>query len=451
MTKFTTQWMTTIFKNFRGLAMDNIDIDEVFTDSRKMARNGLFVPIVGENFDGHHFLQDAIANGAKAALWQEDKEVPDSLPQDFPLFIVEDTVEGMQKLASHYRDHVNPKVIAITGSNGKTTTKDFVAGVIQSTCKTWKTQGNLNNHIGLPFTILQMPKDTEVLITEMGMNHFGEIEVLSKIAKPDIAIITNIGESHIEFLGSREGIAKAKSEIITGLKNDGVLLFDGDEPLLQTLINKTKSYRIGFSKENDFTITNVHITNDDTQFLLNGELFSIHALGSHQAKNASFAILCGNLLSIPKETIRKSLLKIELSNMRFEKIKTKEGALLINDAYNASATSMKASIEVVKKMDAERKVLVLGDILEVGEQGKAIHQSVAEVIEPPIDALYTYGDLSKEIANALGQKKQPITIESFQSKEELTEALRNEVKPGTLILFKASRGMKLEEVIEQFI
>ncbi|WP_234998357.1 UDP-N-acetylmuramoyl-tripeptide--D-alanyl-D-alanine ligase [Salirhabdus sp. Marseille-P4669] len=451
MIKFTTRWLTTIFPTYRGLAKDAIQIEEAFTDSRKKVHFGLFIPIVGENFDGHDFLKDAIQNGAVGAIWQKDKEIPSYVPTDFPLFLVDDTIVGMQRLAAFYREKVNPKVIAITGSNGKTTTKDFFANVFERKYKTWKTQGNLNNHIGLPLTILQMDPDVEVLIVEMGMNHFGEIETLSKIARPNFAVITNIGESHIEYLGSREGIAKAKSEIVLGLKEDGCILYDGDEPLLETLANKFSSYRIGFNKDNNYCITDVLITNETTSFQLNGEAFVIQALGRHQAKNVSYAIVCAKLFGLTNEEIKQSLENVALTNMRFEKINTTSGALIINDAYNASATSMKASIEVIKEMDATRKVLVLGDILELGAQTKEIHRSVADVIEKPIDALYTYGEISNVIAETVKNKDGEIETFSFQAKTELTKALKKEMQEGTLLLFKASRGMKLEDIIEQLV
>ncbi|SET85460.1 UDP-N-acetylmuramoyl-tripeptide--D-alanyl-D-alanine ligase [Salinibacillus kushneri] len=450
MSKFTTNWLASLFPDYQGVVLDPIQIDDVFTDSRQFTHFGLFIPIEGERFDGHEFLKDAIKHGAIATLWSKNKPVPRFVPTDFPLFFVEDTVEAMQKLATAYREKVKPKVIGITGSNGKTTTKDFVATVLNQKFKTWKTKGNFNNHIGLPLTILQMTPDTEVLILEMGMNHFGEIETLTKIAHPDIAMITNIGESHIEYLGSRAGIAQAKSEIVEGLKEDGLLLVDGDEPLLDSVAQQYKSYRIGTNPDNDYVIKNIQITNDDTTFEVEQKRFSIPVLGEHQAKNATFCIVTAKRLGLNVEQIESGLQQVELTGMRFEKIKTKEGTFLINDAYNASATSMKASINVIKEMDAERKILVLGDILELGEHSQAIHRSVADVIQPPIDTLYTYGEESKAIIEALNEKEEGrIKTLSFSSKEVLVKHLRSELNPNTIILFKGSRGMRLEEVINQ--
>ncbi|GAA0494996.1 UDP-N-acetylmuramoyl-tripeptide--D-alanyl-D-alanine ligase [Salinibacillus aidingensis] len=450
MAKFTANWLASLFPEYQGIGSVPVQIDDVFTDSRQYTHFGLFIPIEGERFDGHEFLKDAIKNGAAASLWNKQKSVPEFVPADFPLFFVEDTLEGMQRLANAYRLKINPKVIGITGSNGKTTTKDLTANVLSEKYKTWKTKGNFNNHIGLPLSILQMPPDTEALILEMGMNHFGEIEVLTNIAQPDIAMITNIGESHIEYLGSREGIAKAKSEIVEGLKQDGCLLIDGDEPLLDPVARKTRSYRIGEGTDNDYVIKSIQLSNEETTFEVENHPYSIPALGRHQAKNATFAIVTAKILGLDKSQIESGLQQVELTGMRFEKIKTTEGTEIINDAYNASATSMKASINVIKEMDAKRKILVLGDILELGAFSKKIHRSVADVIYPPIDILYTYGEESKEMVESLRKREENrVEAYSFNTKEGLIEQLRNDLKPETIILFKGSRGMKLEKVIEE--
>lgn len=209
---------------------EKITIEGVTTDSRNVRKGNLFVPIIGEKFNGHDFVEKAFENGAHASLWS--RSVPNP-PQDKPLIIVDDTLAALQQIASHYLLEVNPKVVGITGSNGKTTTKDMIASVVGTRYRVHKTKGNFNNHIGLPLTILDMPEDTEVAVLEMGMNAKGEIELLSSIARPDIAVITNIGDAHLQDLGSREGIAEAKLEIIKGLKENGTLIYHGDEPLLK--------------------------------------------------------------------------------------------------------------------------------------------------------------------------------------------------------------------------
>ena len=228
----TLTYIKTVFPEIKGKLSNENQHVEIMTDSRERVDNGLFIPIIGERFDAHQFIEQAIENGAVAALWDRKKEIPSTIPESFVFFFVDDTAQALQQLAKKYRQDVNPIVIGITGSNGKTTTKDLVSSVLATKYRTHRTVGNFNNEIGMPLTILQMKDDTEVLVVEMGMSDFGEIDRLTNIAQPDYAIITNIGESHIEHLGSREGIAKAKLEITNGLKRDGKLLIDGDEKLL---------------------------------------------------------------------------------------------------------------------------------------------------------------------------------------------------------------------------
>src|SRR5690625_1426720 len=260
------------------------------SDSREQKENALFIPIIGETFNGHDFIDQAIDNGAVCAIWDRTVEIPRHTPASFVFFMVKDTTEALQQLAKSYRKQVNPIVIGITGSNGKTTTKDLVNAVLQQKRKTHATKGNYNNHIGLPLTILQMDPDTEIAVLEMGMNDFGEIDLLTNIALPNYAIITNIGESHIEYLGSREGIAKAKLEIQNGLQRDGKLLLDGDEILLQSLVDEKNIVTCGFSKENTVSITDVQLKRQETVFKIDEKQYTVPLLGRHHAKNASFAV-----------------------------------------------------------------------------------------------------------------------------------------------------------------
>ncbi|WP_099157992.1 UDP-N-acetylmuramoyl-tripeptide--D-alanyl-D-alanine ligase [Virgibacillus ndiopensis] len=450
---FTTKWITAILREYIGAATDTIPIDEVTTDSRKQTKKGLFVPLVGENFDGHDYVKQAFDNGAVATVWDKSKPLPEFLPTDFPVFFVDNTLTALQELAAGYRNEINPVVIGITGSNGKTTTKDLVASVVKSQYRTHYTDGNFNNHIGLPLTILAMDRQTEVLVLEMGMNHFGEIEQLSTIARPDFAIITNIGESHIEYLGSREGIAKAKLEIVTGLKQGGTLIIDGDEKLLEQVHNRDHVITCGFANHNDVVLEKVSIQHNQTVFnLSDGIEYTITLLGKHHAKNASYAITLGKRLGISPDNIKQALLSIELTAMRFEMLKGKHNVSVINDAYNASPTSMKAAIEVVKQMTGfNDKVLVLGDIFELGEHATVLHQSVGEVIHAPITALFTFGKDSAEISKLVQKDNELIDCRHFASREELLNELQPYLNEDTLLLFKASRGMQFELFVKEIV
>lgn len=453
---FTTEWLSGLFVDYKGAIHDSIPISEVTTDSRNESAQSLFIPIAGENFDGHEYIKEAFNNGAVAALWNKEKELPAFLPIDFPVFFVEDTLKALQQLASAYRDMINPIVIGITGSNGKTTTKDMMAAVTKAAFKTHYTKGNLNNHIGLPLTILSMPNDTEVLILEMGMNHFGEIESLSKIAKPDYAVITNIGESHIEYLGSREGITKAKLEITKGMKGNSKLLIDGDESLLTHMHKQRYVITCGFNAHNDVIIAHVKFDCNHTQFQLmdecDGYVYNIPLLGNHHALNATFAITVAKRLGITNTKINDALTRLEHTSMRFELFKGKNGISVINDAYNASPTSMKAAINVVKNMEGyKQKVLILGTMFELGNESKSFHRSVADSIDESIAAVFTYGQDTDEISSLVMERNPAIKSSHFTSKESLLTALEGYINNDTLILFKASRKMQFEWFVDKII
>ncbi|GAA0460597.1 UDP-N-acetylmuramoyl-tripeptide--D-alanyl-D-alanine ligase [Alkalibacillus silvisoli] len=447
MNKFTTELLNKLFPNNRNLNDQVVSIDRIYTDSREAVNNGLFVPIVGERFNGHDFILQAVDKGAVAAIWSTEQEVPTELSEQFPLFFVDDTLDGLQQLASAYRDYVDPTVIGVTGSNGKTTTKEIIGSSLAHYFEVSKTEGNLNNLIGMPLSILSMPVNTEVLVLEMGMNSFGEIEHLSEIAKPDLAVITNIGESHIEHLGSREGIAKAKLEIVKGLNENGVLIVDGDEPLLE-INNYKQVLSCGFHNGLDYQVTEVFQSEDQTSFKVNNQPLSIPLLGKHQAKNAAYALAISDWLKVDQNKMAASLANLSLPGMRFEQIKTESGALMINDAYNASATSMRASIDVVKKLPYTNKVLVLGDIFELGEFAASEHRKVGEVIDQEIDVVFTIGQDSQYIIEAL-PKQFTGKSQHFHERDQLIRRIKDYMYEDTVILLKASRGMKFEEIIQK--
>ncbi len=446
-----TDFLDCLFKRLNDGTTGKTFIKTIMTDSREKCEHALFVPIVGENFDGHDFLIQAIENGAVATLWQKSRPLPKKIPINFMIYQVEDTIAALQKLAHKYRLHVNPKVIAITGSNGKTTTKDMVIAILQTTYVTHGTKGNFNNAIGLPLTILSMPQNTEMLVVEMGMDHFGEIALLTHIAQPDIAIITNIGESHIEFLGSREGIAKAKLEVLEGLKKTGLLFIDGDEPLLMKDRHHFKKIPCGFTNDEGYHISAVDMYNMTTVFTLNREnVYTIPLLGEHHAKNATLAIAVAEHLEMENEKIKQALKTLDRTGMRFEVLTGQQGVTIINDAYNASASSMIAAINVVKKMDPYScKILVLGDILELGDHAERLHLSVAKEISEPIHLVFTYGEKSKLIYENIRQREPSIKTKHFQNKQLLVDELKEYFNRDTIILFKASRGLAFEQMIEQ--
>ncbi|WP_088104999.1 UDP-N-acetylmuramoyl-tripeptide--D-alanyl-D-alanine ligase [Halalkalibacter urbisdiaboli] len=428
------------------------NFSSVSTDTRTLQPDALFVPLVGERFNGHTFITTAIERGATAALWQEGQPVPKDLPVKFQLYFVKDTLHALQQMAAKYREQLNPTVIAITGSNGKTTTKDILFSLLSLHGDTYKTQGNYNNHIGLPLTILATPSTCQYLILEMGMSGFGEIELLSKIARPNETVVTNIGESHMEQLGSREGIATAKMEIRAGLQQGGHVYLDGDEPLLSPHI-QPDSLKIGFSGDNDYEITDVQAKEDGYSFLLDGESYYLPLLGEHNVKNAAYCIIISKKLGLTPELIQKGLSKISLSGMRLQKQVGSSGELIINDAYNASPTSMIAAVKAIQSIpNYQNRIVVLGDMYELGSNEEQLHRNVAQAVKEPITHFLAIGDKAKWIADEWlkSVNGSSITLKSTSSIDEAAKLLAAIVNKDTVILFKASRGMKLEQLIDKY-
>ncbi len=431
-------------------------ITGVSINTRTLQPGDLFIPFRGEKVNGHRFVQDAFDKGASAALWMKDEPNP---PSGLPLLYVEDPGSALQQMASSYREELNTVFIGITGSNGKTSTKDLVAGMLSPYYRVKKTIGNFNNELGLPITILSLEEDTEYAVLEMGMSSFGEIEFLSNLAKPTYAVITNIGEAHMQDLGSREGIAKAKFEIISGLKKDGLLIYDGDEPLLRPFVESvpnlsTKAF--GRGEYNSLRIEQVHFTENGSTFTVSGDLneeMSIPILGEHQVKNTLAALLIGNAIGLTAEQMRVALKKIVLTDMRMQLIDTTNGAIFINDAYNAAPTSMNAAIQFVKSSTIkEDKWLVLGDMLELGEHEKEFHEGISNGISSESFAgVCLFGSRMKWLYNQLlakFSKEQIIWTENDY--EEIISFLTKKIDANSIVLVKGSRGMHLERVIEPF-
>lgn len=432
---------------------ENVEINGVIIDSRKVKKGNLFIPLRGENVDGHRFVVDSIKNGAAAALWQRDVPNP---PLDLPIIIVEDTLVALQELARSYREQLNTQVIGITGSNGKTTTKDMVAALLSLQYKVQKTEGNYNNHIGMPLSILTLEKDTEIAVLEMGMSGRGEIQFLSELARPDVAIITNIGESHLLDLGSREGIADAKLEIMNGLKSNGLAVYHGDEPLLKERMNefegKVNTHTFGRSESNTLYPVSIEADNQGSSFKINGHdmMFNLPILGVHNVLNAMAAMLVAHHFGIPFEKMNEAFSTLKLTNMRMEMVEGSKGEIIINDAYNASPTSMRAAVELITGMTGfSKKIIILGDMLELGQEEKNFHYNIGKSINgKEIDYVFTFGKLGEYIAQGARQSLPDDRVFTFFEKENLIQEVKKYTDSETLILVKASRGMKLEEVVK---
>ncbi|MDP4162371.1 MAG: UDP-N-acetylmuramoyl-tripeptide--D-alanyl-D-alanine ligase [Bacillota bacterium] len=441
-----------IFAKNDATPFADVWVTGVSIDSRKIEKGNLFIPFKGEHADGHKYVEDSIRNGAAAAFWQSDVPNP---PLHLPILIVDDCLKALQELARSYREQLSVKVVGITGSNGKTTTKDMTAGLLSLSYKVKKTEGNYNNHIGLPLTVLSLDEDTEVAVLEMGMSGRGEIEFLTTLARPDAVIITNIGESHLLDLGSREAIAEAKLEILQGLRDGGLAVLHGDEPLLMERIEKHKGnvrvQTFGRSQTNDMYPVKITQSGNGNTFAINqspGD-FYLPVLGTHNILNALAAMLIAKEFSIPFEKMDKGLQNIKLTNMRMELVEGKNGEKIINDAYNASPTSMMAAIDLVSNLSGyDKKILVLGDMLELGPQEEEYHHHIGEKLQrDKIDLLFTYGSLGGLIAKGARKSLGEERVFAFTNKADLIKELESHVNEKTLILVKASRGMKLEEIV----
>jgi UDP-N-acetylmuramoyl-tripeptide--D-alanyl-D-alanine ligase len=434
-------------------SMRDVCVKGVTIDSRKIEEGNLFIPFKGENVDGHRFVEDAINRGAAAALWQKDVPNP---PVHLPILIVENTLIALQELARSYRQQLTIKVLGITGSNGKTTTKDIVASLLAQEYRVQKTEGNFNNHIGLPLTILRLREETEMAILEMGMSSRGEIEFLSKLAQPDAVIITNIGESHLLDLGSREAIADAKLEIILGLQNDGLIIYHGDEPLLQerleTYDGNGQLRTFGRSAQNDLYPIEITQTTAGNTFKTNRSNidFQLPVLGTHNVLNALASMLAAEFFGVAYEKMNEGFASLKLTNMRMELVEGAEGINIINDAYNASPTSMKAAIELISNLEGyERKILVLGDMLELGPLEEKYHYQIGASLDADkVDYVFTYGKLGAYMAEGAKEVLGKHRVFSLEDKETISNKIKQLARQNsTLVLVKASRGMKLEEVV----
>lgn len=429
-----------------------MDITGISIDSRKIEKGQLFIPIVGERFDGHDFISDVYNKGAAITLVSN----VDKLLKNQPAIIVFDTKKALIDLAKYYRNSFDIPIIAITGSVGKTSCKEMVASVLSTKYKVHKTKGNFNNDIGLPLSILDMPSDTQIAIFEMGMNHYGEIDLLSSIAKPTHAIITNIGVSHIEYFGSKEGILKAKSEILNHLKENSSVILNGDDEYLRKLENNVTKECIyfGFEFNNTYYIKSynelgfdgikatIKGVNDTYEIVLN-------VLGKHMLYYALVGVILGERLGLKKEEIIEGISNYKNEKMRLNKEVLNNGITIINDAYNASVDSMKSALELLKSIQSDkRKIAILGDMFEMGSYAEEGHNIVGNFASRcSLDLLICVGKSARWIYMASKSNMQNVMY--FETKKELLDVINSLIKPQDIILVKASRGMKLEDTIEK--
>ena len=428
-------------------------IERVSTDSRTLQTGDLFVPLRGENFDGHKFIEQAVERGAAGAM--VENKWSGNAPENFALIRVADTLAGYQTLAANYRASLPIKVIAITGSNGKTSTKDFVAATLARKFRVTKTEGNFNNHVGLPQTMLAASRDDEIAVWEIGMNHPGEIAALAKLAAPDVAIITNVGIAHIEFMGSREAIAEEKGALAEAVTANGTLILNAEDAFSDAIAKRTGAKIILAGIENGSvraTDISQHSTGSEFTILEGAHRCraQLPVPGIHMVQNAMLAVAAGRVFGLSLEECAVGLASTPLTKARLQ-IREIDGIQFIDDSYNANPDSMKAALRTLVELDAEgRRIAVLGEMGELGAESESGHREVGEAAAAlRIDELIAVGAAGATIARAAEKAGLEKSV-AVNSPQEAAELLEKNATAGDLILIKGSRAARMERVLEEF-
>ena len=427
-------------------------------DTRTIEQGDIYIGIKGENFDGSKFWKKAIENGASGVIVQNIEITEEEKKQykEKTIIVVKDSLKALYEIAKFKRNMYDIPVIAITGSVGKTSTKDIVASVVSNKYKTLKTEGNNNNNIGLPLTILKL-RNHEAMVIEMGMNHFREIALLTEIAKPTLAVITNIGTSHIGILGSRENILKAKLEKLEVI-NKPKIIINNDNDLLHKWYEENKEkieiHTYGIENQSEINAKDIEMNENSSKFTvdINNKKVEIEVPvgGEHFIYNALCATEVGKVLGLTEEQIKKGIKEFELTKKRMDIRTLQNGAILINDSYNASYESMSASINYLENHNGTRKIAVLGDMFELGEYSKELHEKVGEAVaQKNIDILICSGEESKNIIKKVNEKNPKIKTILLNNNEEILKKLQEILKEGDVVLVKASNGMKFYEICQK--
>ena len=425
------------------------DVTAITTDSRKIEKDCLFVPIVGERVDAHKFIPDVMAKGALSTL--SERELSEA---EYPYIQVKSSLQAVKDIAEFYLKQLNIPVVGITGSVGKTSTKEVIASVLKEKYRTLKTQGNFNNELGLPLTVFRLRDEDEIAVLEMGISDFGEMTRLTKIARPDTCVITNIGTCHLENLGDRDGVLKAKTEIFQTLRPDGHIVLNGDDDKLITVegYNGIKPVFFGLSEQRDVyadEIVSRGLKGMECRIHLGDQSFSVLVPmpGIHMVYNALAAAAVGSIYGLTIEQIKAGIENLEAISGRFKMIET-DKLLIVDDCYNANPMSMKASLNVLHD-GAGRRVAILGDMGELGENETALHEEVgAHAVSCGIDACVCVGDLSTHMYEAAKKADPTFCVYHEKNRESLLAHLDRYVQKGDTVLVKASHFMKFEEVVK---
>lgn len=426
---------------------ESIEFNNICIDTRKIEKNNIYLAIKGENFDGNKFVLEAFNKGASIAIVDNILFNIEDFKGKGTVIKVDDSEKALLDLAGYYRKKLGIKVVGVTGSCGKTSTKDLIAAFLSDKYKVFKTKGNFNNQIGLPLMILELDSSYEVAILEMGMSDLGEIDILAKCAKPDIAVITNIGLSHIENLKTQENILKAKSEIINYFNENNTLIINGEDKNLLKIKDKCfEIIRIGYNHEYDVYAYNIILREDNTSFEVKCNKqnfkFNIPMPGKHNVLNSMLAIAVAEKLNVSLEEMERGIENLEATSMRLQVIK-KDTLTIINDCYNASPDSMKSSIDVLNSYKNGRKIAILGTMNELGDEAVKAHTEVGNYANNKVDLLIAIGKYKDLYNKGFGLDN----IITFEEKEDFISNINTIIKKNDVILVKASRGIRFEEIV----
>lgn len=426
-------------------------IRAISIDSRTIDPGDVYMPIIGERLDGHDFIEAAFEKGASAAFC-DIRHLPDPADERDYL-IVEDTSRAFSQLAYNYRKSLNLKAIGITGSNGKTTSKDIIYSVVKNKFKSQKTQGNLNNEIGVPRTLLQLDEDCQIAVVEMGMSAAGEMSHLTSLLEPDIAVITNVGPVHLESLKTVENVAKAKLEILESMGSDKTFIYNYDDEILRSEVEKreipTKIISFGCKEGADVRLELLSSSSVGSRFLLDGHEFSVNLLGEYQMYNAGLAIIIGRLFGLSDTEIQEGLKVEDPSHWRSELVHLK-GFDMFLDVYKSNPPSLREALRSSALFQGySRKIAIIGDMLELGEDEKEIHRQMGAEIDPEVfDYVLFIGPLSRYMMEGAAEHFESRRLFHFANKDDLIDQAKNLIELNTLLLLKASRALQLEEVAE---
>lgn len=435
----------------------NKKITNIVIDSRKVKENYLFIAIIGENQDGHQYIAEAVENGASAVIVDRQIETEQFLNSELSILKVENTTKALQNIAYNYRKSFNKlKVIAVTGSAGKTTTKDLIYSVLSQKYKCLKTQGNYNNQFGLPLTLLRLEGNEDFAVVEMGMSALGEIELLTKIAEPDFGIITNIAAAHLKQLGSLENIAQAKKELIVNFKENAVAILNFDNYYTRKMIECAQNViTFGFENAADLQAADFSYSRENSllsfRLLYKDQNYKLkfNKAGKHNIYNVMPAVILALENNISLSKIQNALLNTEFSSQRMEFINLKNGAKIINDSYNANPLAVKAALDVLTELAGKRKIAVLSSMLELGPKSKKKHREIGiYAAEKRIDFLITIGKKAADIALAAKKNNKINEIIILDHNRQASSFLKKEIKRNDLVLIKGSRSNKMEEIVE---